>query len=116
VIQIARHYFGAEFLPKTNIVESDAHTFLKKNSYKYDLIVIDLFYELEVPEKFCEIDFLNLTKNALDEKGLIYFNFVAENPQQKNRLKDLQTKFQSVFENSQSIKMSYGNHILTNAL
>src|SRR5690625_1752355 len=52
VIEIARTEFNILKDPKVELIEADAEKFIAETRQKFDLIVIDLFVDIQVPEQF----------------------------------------------------------------
>jgi spermidine synthase len=52
----------------------DAHDFVKANTTLFDLIIVDLYIDLNVPEQFLSIDFWEGVLSSKSSKGSILFN------------------------------------------
>ncbi len=74
IIQIADKEFGISSNENTNIICSDAFNYVNNNSNKFNLIIIDLFIDNEVPEKFLSLEFWREIINKLEVDGYIIFN------------------------------------------
>ncbi|MBS1764296.1 MAG: fused MFS/spermidine synthase [Bacteroidetes bacterium] len=74
VIRIADIYFGIKKNKQLNIYCDDAVHFLQVQKKSYDLILIDLFTDNEVPEFCFTSDFFRLLKNRTQPQGEIVFN------------------------------------------
>lgn len=74
VIAIAKNEFHITKYNKLKIVHDDALQFVKKASEKYDLIIVDLFIDTQVPQQFYSHGFCNDLKKTLSKKGVILFN------------------------------------------
>ncbi|NUM32378.1 MAG: fused MFS/spermidine synthase [Bacteroidetes bacterium] len=72
-------------LAKTEILCGDAFELIKKINRKFDLIVVDLFIDIEMPKKVYSSDFLKNLKNLLDNKGVAVINCIVNS---KNKIKD----------------------------
>ena len=57
-----------------NIFINDAEKFLQDSVSKYDLILLDTFVELDIPQHLSTADFFKLTKSRLSEKGIFSIN------------------------------------------
>jgi spermidine synthase len=74
IIDIAQREFGileGEFL---KIHCMDALEFIKNNHKKFDLIIVDLYIDLNVPDKFLNIEFWDHIIKSKSSKGTVIFN------------------------------------------
>ena len=74
VIALANDYFGLDKIPNLEIIVDDAFEFVLKARDKYDLIIIDIFRDTEMPNFLFEKFFINRTCFLLKSKGIILFN------------------------------------------
>ncbi|MFT5725305.1 MAG: spermidine synthase [Bacteroidia bacterium] len=92
-------------IPNVDLVQIDASVFIDSNESTYQMIVVDLYTDLNVPTKFQSKEFLQKLSDHLTEDGVLIFNKVVITDQQKteaNQLMiDLSTLFKSVFTNEQ---------------
>jgi spermidine synthase len=89
VVQLAKEYFGIDRFSGLTIVHKDAAEFVTRNDQKFDCIVIDLFHDRDVPEKFIQRSFLNDCFLHLSENGILIFNFITANIRQKEEFEEL---------------------------
>ena len=89
VIHIAATYFEIQ---KTNTLPSpaDAFQFLKSDAKKYDLILIDLFSDTQVPEFCFTPGFFSLLKKSCNPNAEIVFNASMTSEESLLKNKDLQ--------------------------
>ena len=77
VIDLGREYF---YIPESNanfeLIHSEVISYLKKESKIFNIVIIDLFIDLEVPMQFFEKPFLELLKNKIPTNGQVFFNLV----------------------------------------
>jgi spermidine synthase len=95
IIQLAREYFAIDRYPGLTIVQEDAAQFVSANNQKFDCIVIDLFNDRDVPEKFIQRSFLDDCFHHLSENGILIFNFIAANVRQKEEFEELKRNFKA---------------------
>lgn len=93
VIYLAEKYILSGMDANTEIYCADAEIFMMQNRETYDLILMDIFDDVDIPDKFLEIDFLQLLKESLAHNGLLIFNSLASLPEDK-------VKSQSFFDNN----------------
>lgn len=112
MIEIAINEFNIIPNSKLEIFNEDAANFLKYNKIKFNLVIVDLFYDVSIPEFVFQETFINDIFNALTSDGSVIFNtFILENRHEirNNQFIDrLHTKF-----DLQSFKNLYGqNHLI----
>jgi spermidine synthase len=59
-----------------NAVCADAASFMEQNHTQYDLIFIDIFNDMVVPDFVTSVHFLRLCRNALLQGGRLAFNYI----------------------------------------
>lgn len=111
VIKIGKQFFGLDTYVDLKISCSDAIEFLEKNTEVFDLIIIDLFQELDVPNIFHQPHFIELAKARLAPNGTILFNKVTMNPEQMSQLSTLKSSLAQP-ENLSDLVFLEFNHIL----
>jgi len=74
IIEIARTEFDIYESDTLKIHCLDAMDFVKTNTSKFDLIIVDLFIDLDVPNTFLSTDFWNYVIGSKTLKGAILFN------------------------------------------
>ncbi|MBF6609137.1 MAG: fused MFS/spermidine synthase [Flavobacterium sp.] len=74
VIAVANEYFGLSTIPGVEIVIDDAFEFVLKTKGKYDLVVIDIFSDISMPNFLFESFFVNHISQILVPGGHILFN------------------------------------------
>jgi len=74
IIEIANKYFGLDKIQNLEIVIADAQKFVKTESEKYDLIIIDIFQDREMPAFLFEKTFSEDLILLLKQNGIILFN------------------------------------------
>src|SRR5690606_13492052 len=74
VIEIARKYYNLDRFSNLEIVVADASEFMRSNRKKYDLIVIDVFTDRNMPMFLYDEDFVDSVLSSLQTNGFILFN------------------------------------------
>ncbi|GLB50148.1 spermidine synthase [Neptunitalea sp. Y10] len=74
MITIAKEEFGITNNQNTTILNDDAFKFLEHNKNSFDLVIIDLFIDTEVPDLAYNQNFSNLINNTTAHKGWFIFN------------------------------------------
>lgn len=93
VIEIAHKYFDLKNIPNLKIVINDAQVFVKNNSTKYDLIIIDIFQDKEMPSFLFQREFSEDIISLLDENGIVLFNTMKINHEDEKRNKDFKLNY-----------------------
>lgn len=74
MIQIANQYFNLHQIEQLNVVIDDAFEFVLKTKEKYDLIIIDIFEDTNMPNFLFEKFFTDRVCAILKENGFVLFN------------------------------------------
>lgn len=85
VLALAQKYFSLQKYSNLILYNEDAFDFVQHCKDKFDLIVMDVFVDLEVPEKFFEEPFVKALGKYLSDNGILFFNLVISN--ENNRIK-----------------------------
>lgn len=78
IIDIAKNEFNLKENKNLHIICEDALTFMTSNTHHFDLIIIDLFVDTDVPKSFLEFSFWNNVLEACATNGTILFNASLE--------------------------------------
>lgn len=74
IIHIANSYFGLDKILNFKCVIADAEKFVQTDTSQYDLLIIDIFKDTEMPEFLFQESFITNCKQLLNKKGYILFN------------------------------------------
>ncbi len=74
IIDVAAHEFAITSNSSLQIICEDALTFIDRDKSFYDLIIIDLFVDDQVPQQFYEASFFEAVSQRLKPKGKFLFN------------------------------------------
>lgn len=74
MIQIANQYFNLNEIQQLEIVIDDAFEFVLKTKDKYDLIIIDIFEDTNMPNFLFEKFFSERISFLLKDRGFVLFN------------------------------------------
>lgn len=96
VITIANEYFHLDQIQNLEIIIDDAFEFVLKTKDKYDLIIIDVFQDTNMPNFLFEKFFIDRICYLLNPKGFILFNTMVLNDKQKQ----LNLEFFNAFDGS----------------
>jgi predicted membrane-bound spermidine synthase len=76
IISWARELTASTLKSKVSYVVADARAFMIANQQKYDLLVVDIFNNREVPKFVFEVSFLNACKFSLNKNGHVVANYM----------------------------------------
>lgn len=86
IIFVANKYFDLGELSKNHtIIQMDAFEYVLTTEDTFDLIVIDIFQDAEMPAFLFEKYFIDKLKPLLNLNGFIIFNTIVLNHKNKNR-------------------------------
>ncbi|MBF4515979.1 fused MFS/spermidine synthase [Flavobacterium sp. ANB] len=74
MIQIANQYFNLDQIKQLEIIIDDAFEFVLKTKENYDLIIIDVFEDIKMPNFLFETFFTERILFLLKNKGFVIFN------------------------------------------
>jgi len=74
---IAKQYFELEVSKQINVINDFGLHYLKNSKKKYDLIILDAYYEDSIPKEFLSRKFAKLAVSSLKEHGVLAANVVS---------------------------------------
>ena len=89
IIDIAATEFGISENENLKIHSTDAYDFIKTNDTLFDLIIVDLYIDLNVPDKFLSIAFWKAVLESKSSKGTVIFNAAVGNNLTSSNLDDV---------------------------
>lgn len=95
IIDIAKTYFHLDNIPNLEIIIDDASKYVSNIDCKFDLIIIDIFQDSKMPAFLFESTFINRICALLQSKGVILFNTMMTDLEQKKINLELMSKFDS---------------------
>lgn len=113
LIDIARDEFSIVSTNNLTIHNNDAFEFIKKCKNPFDLIIVDLFIDNVVPEKFYSEEFCQNLSNAVSQKGSILYNLGIHQMDQEKRNSVIHFfKNREEYKTSQNEKVGGTNFLL----
>ena len=79
VIELAKKYFSIDKYKNLSLHCEDAYDFVQRSNKKFDLIVMDVFVDIDLPDKFTDELFLSSVNKLLSDKGILFYNLVIYN-------------------------------------
>ncbi|NQT78251.1 MAG: methyltransferase domain-containing protein [Bacteroidetes bacterium] len=96
VIRLGREYFNTRRYAGLEIVEADAEEFIRNENLSYDLIIVDLYVDFEVPAFCHSLEFIAALQSCLAENGMIMFNKMLYNHKARQEAHELEKIFNSL--------------------
>ena len=113
VIEIANRYFKLDKIPNLEIVIDDAFEYVLKTKQTYDLIVIDIFEDTNMPNFLFQDFFINRINSLLNLNGFILFNTMVINKTQEERNLIYKSKFGGNYSLRMYPKIENHNELFT---
>ncbi|MEO5658376.1 MAG: fused MFS/spermidine synthase [Polaromonas sp.] len=111
VVKVAKRYFGFSPDKETSIVIEDGRVFVKraqKQGKKYDLIILDAFDHVYIPEHMLTKEFLIEVRSLLEKDGVL-----AANTFSSSKLYDAESAtYASAFGAFYNLKMNVNNRVI----
>ena len=105
VIRLGKEYFDTARFQDLEIVEMDAAEYISDKKQQYDLIVVDVYVDFEVPDSCQTIEFVKNLNDALMPGGMILFNKLIYNHQAGTEATELENKFRTLAGSTRIIKV-----------
>jgi spermidine synthase len=105
VIRLGRAYFNIDRYDRLQLIEADAATFMRENNHRFDLIIVDVYIDFEVPESCETANFVNDLHRSLNPGGMILFNKLVYNFDAKVSARELMAKFNALDGDASMIKV-----------
>ncbi|HMQ47593.1 MAG TPA: fused MFS/spermidine synthase [Saprospiraceae bacterium] len=113
VLYLANKYTLADLASSITTICADAHVFLQLDETCYDLICMDIFLDDTIPSEFEEVEFLELLRDHLTDRGLLLYNRLALLPKDKAASRAFLDTFQQVFPTGTYLDLG-GNWMFVN--
>lgn len=114
VIYLAEKYRLSNLKAPVQCIAADAEVFVSINTETFDLIVIDIFIDDLIPDPFLSEGFMARIKGMLNMDGLVMFNHMAMDREQKDlSIRYLERVMRPLFPSASYIE-TRNNYILVN--
>jgi spermidine synthase len=77
IIYLAAKYGTPDLQSNIEIIQADAWQYVMQCYTKYDMICVDIFLGVHIPDVFLKRDFLEVLNEIISDKGVILFNHLA---------------------------------------
>ncbi len=99
VIELGRKYFSIDELTNVTIYCDSAASFMERCNKKYDLVIIDVYIDLNVPGEVETEEFLSHVRDALNPGGMVIFNKFINSKESRDQLPVLEERYKKIFGN-----------------
>ena len=99
VIELGRKYFNIDSYEKTTIICDTALNYVTNTNQKFDLVIIDVYVDLDVPNEVESIEFLEKLKLTLNQNGIVMFNKLTPTKSYRKQIPELSNLYKEVFGN-----------------
>lgn len=96
IIEIANTYFDLEKAINFKCIIGDAEQFVATRKELYDLIIIDIFKDTEMPEFLFQKKFISNIKQRLNKNGYILFNMMILDASKKDKIENYLNHFEAL--------------------
>ena len=114
VLYLANKYAVPKINSPIQFICADALQFVNTTEELYDMVLVDIFLDDVIPEKFGQKTFLESLSEIINPNGVILYNKLALTDEDKRESKKyFKEIFHPVFENGVALEVK-GNHMLLN--
>ncbi len=114
IIYLYNKYVADELSSPIEFICTDAKVFMDVNTEEYDMIIVDIFIDDEIPVVFESEAFLQSIKDSLSPKGIVLYNRLAHFKKDRQLSEGFfKTTFSDVFPNATYLDVD-GNYMLMN--
>ncbi len=105
VIRLGEKHFNTRRFSGMDLIEADAAEYISGENHTFDLLVVDVYVDFEVPESCEQQEFINNLERCLNPGGMLVFNKLIYNHQARQEAEELQRKFKSLPGKTRIIKV-----------
>jgi spermidine synthase len=99
IIELGKKYFNTDLVKNVDIHCIGADLFLNDCRKQYDLIIIDVYIDMNVPGELETDHFLNRIKRSLKTGGTVIFNKAVYSKSIKEQIPVLKELYEEIFNN-----------------
>ncbi|MFZ4614429.1 MAG: hypothetical protein ACOYNH_12175 [Bacteroidia bacterium] len=112
VLALYEKYFIEEITSELILVEAFAEDYATTITKTYDLIIVDVFIDIEVPSSIKESSFYKPLQNRLNKNGILIFNFIVLNEKEQIEFEKIEDYFKLNYRRVETIEFMKFNKIL----
>lgn len=91
MIRIAREEFDLEQYSQIGIIQADAAEYVKTAVAAFDVVIVDLFIQDEIPDQFTQAPFLERLPGLIAPQGHLIYNTMRDSMGPESRQRILET-------------------------
>jgi spermidine synthase len=112
VLALYEKYFIEEITSELILVEAFSEDYVTTITKTYDLIIVDVFIDIEIPSSIKESSFYKPLQNRLNKNGILIFNFIVLNEKEQIEFEKIEDYFKLNYRRVETIEFMKFNKIL----
>lgn len=118
IISIANKYFNLNKIENFTCLIADAEHYVKNTTSKFDLIIIDIFQDKDMPDFLFSPEFISNYKKRVQSNGFILFNFMWVGKDKLQKINEFCSNFETTEYTITHLKSveQYNDLFIINAL
>lgn len=112
IIKLANTYFNLDKIPNTQIIPYDAFEYVLTTKKQFDLIIVDLFEDTQMPSFLYENHFWFRLAQILCPNGKVLYNTMELSPEQTQMNQNFTQRIAHIFEVEMLKKVEIHNQII----
>ena len=112
VLALYEKYFIEEITSELILVEAFAEDYVTTITKTYDLIIVDVFIDIEIPSSIKESSFYKPLQNRLNKNGILIFNFIVLNEKEQIEFEKIEDYFKLNYRRVETTEFMKFNKIL----
>ena len=105
VIRLGEKYFDTGRFTEMDLIEADAAEYVAGENNTFDLLIVDVYVDFEVPESCEQQGFIDKLERCINPGGILVFNKLIYNHQARLEAEELRKKFKSLPGKTRLIKV-----------
>ena len=110
--RLARDHFGLDRIPDLQVITGDAVVLVHAITERFDLIVVDLFDDLDLACGADTAGFAQALRSRCEGDGLVCFNTVGYNPESEARCSRVRKNLENAFPRADELRLEGVNRVL----
>jgi spermidine synthase len=107
VIELAKKYFQIDRYQNLSLHTEDAGDFVERCDQTFDLVVVDIFVGIDVPQEFREEKFLAGLGRLLSPRGICFFNVVVYDEKVRSHCASLFEKMEKLVGKTEFCRIGF---------
>lgn len=111
MIELAHVHFEMDRWPDLNIIEGDALIQVHALPDRYDLVIVDLFMDLDLARGVDHVSFVHGLRDRCSDGGMVLFNTVSHDEQSEARCERVKGHLERVFHRVEEYRTQEVNRV-----